>query len=545
VATGALDLNAYMRSIVDALPDAVTVQDASGRLVYANQRAADVVGFASPEAMIEAGGDAAIEGWTTTYEDGRQLVPDELPGRRALRGEEPEPVVLRAVHLATGRLQWTRVRSVPIHADDGSVAYAVNLMEDMTDVKLLEVRQRVLAQAGELLSGTPDLERTLQQVASLAVPEVAQWCAFDVPDGRGGTRQVALAHADPEKIALARMLRARYPPDIDPERGVGKALAGASDHYPDIPDELLEQGARDAEHLAILREIGMRSAIVVPVRAGAEVFGALTLVDGARSLTKADVELAEDLGRRAGQAITTARLFEQRTEVANILQAALLPPELPDIPGWDLASLFTPSTGTEIGGDFFDLFFARDSWWLVIGDVCGRGAPAAALTSMVRYSLRSAAQLSDDPVVATEQVNRTLTEHGDLSLCTLAVLRVGRTGGVEILCAGHPPAALVGPGGVEWVGRPGPMLGAYEDGTWASEPLDVRAGDAVVLYTDGVLDMRGEAGRFERERLAATLSGAAGGDARALLDTLGRELAGYSNRSTEDDAAAVCARRLS
>ena len=540
---GVSDLTAHLRAILDALPDGVTVQDATGALVYANRRAAAVVGFATPEAMLAAGGRAAMEGWTTTHEDGTPLVPERLPGRRALAGEHPEPMVLRAVHTVSGRLQWSRIRSVPIHDDGGAVVLAVNLIEEITDVKLLELRQRVLARAGELLSGTPALQRTLQEVASLAVPEIAQWCAFDVPDVAGGARLVALAHTDPDKVALGRELRARYPPELDPARGLGKAFAGGSEFYPDIPYELLVEGARDEEHLALLRELGMRSAIIVPVRAGDLVFGALTLVDGARALTEADFTLAEDIGRRAGQAIATARLFEQRSEVAGTLQAALLPPELPEIPGWRLASMFTPAGGTEIGGDFYDVFLTPGAWWLVIGDVCGRGAPAAALTSMVRYSLRTAAQLSDDPVVATRQVNRTLRERGDLSLCSVAVLRIEPDGGAGLLRAGHPPAALVRDGAIAFHGEPGTMLGARDDGHWTTEHLDVGAGDTVVLYTDGVLDLRGRDDRFGEERLHGVLARAAG-DPSAMMRELEAALAAFAEGSAGDDAAAVCAHRV-
>jgi len=337
-----LKLEDSLRRILDALPDAVTVQDRDGDLVYANVAAAAVVGFESPEAMLEAGGVAVMDGFTTTHEDGRPLAVDDLPGRRVLNGEEASPIVLRSVHHASGRLRWTRTHGVPIHDADGSVAFAVNLIEDITDVKLVEVRQRVLAEAGQLLSGAPDLGLTFQKVARLAVPEIAQWCAFDVPDGHGGVRLAALAHADPEKVSLGREMRTRFPPDLSSERGVSRALAGESEYYPEIPDELLAQTATSEEHLEMVRAVGIRSAIIVPVRSGERVLGALSLVDAARSFTQADLAFAEDLGRRVGQAIAMVQLFEQRSMVARTLQAALQPPALPDVPGWELATFFQP-----------------------------------------------------------------------------------------------------------------------------------------------------------------------------------------------------------
>jgi PAS domain S-box-containing protein len=524
------------RAILDALPEAVTVQDAEGALVYANPAAAALVGYESPEAMLAAGGAQAMAGWTSTHEDGRPLRAEDLPGRRALAGQAAASLVVRAIHNETGRLRWTRIQSLAL---DG---HAVNLIEDITAVKLAELRQRLLAQAGQLLSGTPDVERTLEQVARLAVPELAEWCAFDVPDGRGGARLVAVAHSDPAKVELARELRTRFPATLTPEAGVGKAFAGGSEHYPDIPHELVAETAQSPEHLELLERISLRSAIVVPVRAGDEVFGALTLVDGARSLTEADFQLALDLGRRAGQAIATARLFEQRTYVARTLQAALLPPTLPSVAGWDLAALFAPAAGTDIGGDFYDLFFARDGWWLVVGDVCGRGTAAAALTSMARYSLRSAAQLADDPAVAVAQVNRALRDHGDLALCTLALIRVGRDGAVQLLRAGHPPAAVLRNGHVDWAGPVGPLLGALDDAEWQCEEVPLGAGESIVLYTDGVTDLRGSEERFGPERLAATLAGAPRTSAGSVLAGLESALDAFAEER-DDDAAAVCAHR--
>ena len=480
--------------------------------------------------------------FTTTREDGRPLAVDELPGRRVLQGEDAEPIVLRSVHRASGRLRWTRTHAVPISDSAGRVAFAVNLIEDITDVKLAEVRQRVLAEAGQMLSGTPDLDETFHQVAQLAVPEIAQWCAFDIPDGKGGVRPAALAHADPEKVALGREMRDRYPPDLE-ERARRRQGAGRGDRV--LPGDPPGAARGIGQQRGAPRD-GSRGRNPLgdhrPGPLGGGGARSAHVVDGARIFTPADVAFAEDLGRRVGQAIALVQLFEQRSMVARTLQAALQPPVLPDVPGWELATFFQPAEG-EVGGDFYDLFFAPESWWLVVGDVCGRGPTAAALTSMVRYSLRSSAQLRDDPARAARYVNDVLLDHGDLALSSVVVLRVARKGGTELLCAGHPPAALLTGGEVNWCGAPGPMLGAYADAEWKAEDVALGPGRSIVLYTDGVPDLRGEEGRFGEEGLAEALAHGDDGPAEVLAG-LESGWTSFAAGPPDDDAAVVCARRL-
>lgn len=544
VRLGGTDLTLDALGILDALPDAVTVQDRSGRLVYANAAACRLVGYPTPDAMLAAGTEAAFAAWTSTREDGRPLVPDDLPGRRALAGLEAPPLVLRSVHKETGRLQWTRVQAVAMGGEPDGPRLVVNLIEDVTDTKLAEIRQRVLAQTAALLSGRPDVERVLGQVADLAVPEIAEWCAFEVEDGHGSVRLAALAHSDPEKLALAREIRERFPPEVRPDRGVGRALAGHVEHYPEIPDELLAQTAHNEEHLALLRELGMRSAIVVPVGSASHVLGALTLVDGTRPLTEADRELAEELGRRVGDALATARLFEERADVARILESALLPSPLPAVPGWDLATLFAPAEGKPVGGDFYDLLFVPGGWWLVIGDVAGRGTQAAALTSIIRYTVRTAAQLTDDLATAARQVDETLRERGESSFCTLALMRVGESGPTQVLCAGHPPPAVIHEDRVDWLGTSGPILGAIDDADWTPSDVEVPVGGAVLLYTDGVLEAKGPQGWFGLERLGDVVARDGARDAAGLMRAIQDAVASHAHGPGGDDMAAVCARRI-
>ena len=188
--------------------------------------------------------------------------------------------------------------------------------QDVTDAKEAELRQRFLAQAGQLLASSLDYEETLQRVAVLAVPWLADWCAVDLPNEHGGIRQVALAHADPAKVAIAEELRRRYPPDPD-AAGVPGVLRGRpGGALPRDPRRRCSrQAIEDPEQLAAIRALGMRAVMIVPMRLGETTLGAITLVtaDSGRRSTDDDFAFAQDLALRAASAIQNARLYRSRS----------------------------------------------------------------------------------------------------------------------------------------------------------------------------------------------------------------------------------------
>ncbi|HET8654658.1 MAG TPA: PAS domain S-box protein [Longimicrobiaceae bacterium] len=180
-------------------------------------------------------------------------------------------------------------------------------------------RLRFLLRASELLASSLEYEATVRTVAELAVPEVADWCAVDLVEDGGALRRVAVAHSDPAKVELARRLGERYPPARDAELGAWHVIhTGRSEYYPDIPDELLASAIRDEEQLALARELGLRSAITVPLSGRSGVLGVLTLVqaESGRRLSENDLRIAEELGRHAALAIENARLH-RRLEAQN------------------------------------------------------------------------------------------------------------------------------------------------------------------------------------------------------------------------------------
>jgi Stage II sporulation protein E (SpoIIE)/GAF domain len=259
----------------------------------------------------------------------------------------------------------------------------------------------------------------------------------------------------------------------------------------DIGDDLLAAVARDGEHLRLLRAIGLRSLLIVPLRFGERVIGTMSFVlaEQDRRFSDADVSLATELARRAVVAIENARLYTERERISRALQEGLLPPGLEAPPGWDTAVLFRAAgTENEVGGDFYDVVRLRDGWVGFVGDVAGKGAAAAALTARARYTMISVAQFTGDVTAALERVNLALVELGGLPFCTAACARLRGDppdGSVEVLSAGHPLPLVVGNAGVAPVGKGGPLLGYDPHARWPRCRLTLDPGEAIVLYSDG------------------------------------------------------------
>lgn len=545
-------LSAQLHTVLDGLAEAVTITDEEGRTVYANEAALRLLRVTAEE-LIEAPAGVTMGRFAVFDEAGEPVALEQLPGARVRAGErDVEPMLVRNIVKATGEERWLLNKTTTIADESGEVVRVVNVIEDVTEAKRAELGQRLLAEASDALAASLDYEATLQRIADVAVPGFADWCGVDLPGPGGVLQSVAVAHADPEKVALARRLRARHPVRLDAPEGLSAVVRGDEQLVVvhEIADADLVAYARDEEHLAMLRGIGFASLIIVPLKAGAETLGALTLVRSTpgRRFDSADVRLAEELGRRAGTAVLNARTYTERARIAATLQRGLRPPELLAPPGFEVATHYTAAGAfDEVGGDFYDAFATTDGWMLVVGDVAGHGAEAAALTALARWTLRSTSQLTRDPVRAVRQLNATLRDLPQLSLCTAvcAHVRAGSADGtatIAVANCGHPRPLLVRGRSVEELGCVGPMAGAFDDGSWDCTEVELRAGDALVLYTDGVLDTVGEQERFGAERLRATLETAASEQPDALVARLAAELEAFQHGPQRDDTAIAAVR---
>jgi PAS domain S-box-containing protein len=306
-----------LASILDHVGDGVTAHDASGHLIYANAAAARYLGFASPAELLAAP-LAEVGGRFSIFdEDGNLVAPDALPGRRALTLRTEQSALLRFRILASGEERWSTVRSSPVSDAAGNVRFVVNVWQDATRQRRVESAQRFLAEAGEVLSTSLDVEATLASIASLAVPRLADWCAVHLVRADGTVEQVTVAHVDPDRVAWALQLQEQYPVDPGADQGVHQVIrTGQPELISRITEEMLVASAIDAEHLAMIRRVGLTSALIVPMVARDRTLGAISFVttESRHTFDERDLELAQELARRAALAVENARLYlEERT----------------------------------------------------------------------------------------------------------------------------------------------------------------------------------------------------------------------------------------
>jgi len=299
--------------VLRGVSEGVTVQDASGRLLYVNDAAARFCGFSSASEMLATPAAKIVEAFEITNEEGRAIGAAELPGRRVfLSDDAPPPLLVRVRSRATGATWWAEIRASAIRDENGKPELAINLWHDVSEEQRKKEAARVVDEASARLGASIEYESTLAAVAQSLVPSLADWSSMDLVEG-GARRTLAVAHVDPAKVAFARALAERYPPDPNSPRGVPNVLrTGEPELWSEIPVELLRASARDEEHWRIIEELGLRSAMCVPIVVDGRTEGALTLIaaESGRRYDAQDLELAGESGRRAGTAIAHARAFQ-------------------------------------------------------------------------------------------------------------------------------------------------------------------------------------------------------------------------------------------
>ncbi|MFJ8132055.1 SpoIIE family protein phosphatase [Streptomyces hydrogenans] len=417
-----------------------------------------------------------------------------------------------------------------------------------------------LVEASDLLAGTLDRDQTLALMAQMTVPTLATWCAvYTIADPASDPYLSYVLHEDEDRIdGLKALLGSIAPPDPVPSPGARLWTApGDAAHR-----AALAASARELEHLGSPLSSGIDTTlatagavagetVVLPLVARNRVIGMLTLGRPAEDHFRQEIlELAEDLSRRAALALDNARLYSERNAISQSLQRSLLPPELPKIPGVEVDVIYRAAgEGNEVGGDFYDVFPIRDDvYGFAIGDVCGTGPEAAAVTGLARHALRLLAREGFGGPAVLERLNAAILDEGARSrFLTLLYgeLRPQPDGSalLKVVCAGHPlPLRLRPDGTVTPAAEPQPLLGVMEDLELYEETFTLDPGDVLLCVTDGVTERREGTRMLGDDGLADALRTCTGLTAGAVGGRILRAVERFAHAPASDDMAILTMR---
>ncbi|MEU1577274.1 SpoIIE family protein phosphatase [Streptomyces collinus] len=420
-----------------------------------------------------------------------------------------------------------------------------------------------LVEASDLLAGTLDRDQTLALMAQMTVPTLATWCAvYTIADQASEPYLSYVLHEDEELIDGIKSLLSKVPaPDPVPTPGARVWTApGEVAHQAALRSSMRSLGLSGSPTRQVTPGIGPTLAtasavggetVVLPLVARNRVIGMLTLGKPTDEHFRQEIlELAEDLSRRAALALDNARLYSERTAISQSLQRSLLPPELPEIDGVEVEVIYRAAgEGNEVGGDFYDVFPIRDgAYGFAIGDVCGTGPNAAAVTGLARHALRLLAREGLTGPTVLERLNSAILDEGARSrFLTLLYgeMRPQEDGSAElkVVCAGHPlPLRLRQDGTVEPAAEPQPLLGVIEDLELYEQTVTLDPGDVLLCVTDGVTERREGARMLGDDGLADVLTTCTGLTAGAVAARIMRAVERFASDAPSDDMAILAMR---
>ncbi|MFF7391415.1 SpoIIE family protein phosphatase [Streptomyces scabiei] len=418
-----------------------------------------------------------------------------------------------------------------------------------------------LVEASDLLAGTLDRDQTLALMAQMTIPTLATWCAvYTIADQASDPYLSYVLHEDEDLIDGLKALLAKIrPPEPIPTPGarVWTAPAEAA-HQAALRTSMRSLGLGEpatvssgiGTTLATASAVGGET-VVLPLVARNRVIGMLTLGKPTDEHFRQEIlELAEDLSRRAALALDNARLYSERVAISQSLQRSLLPPELPQIDGVEVEVIYRAAgEGNEVGGDFYDLFPIRDgAYGFAIGDVCGTGPEAAAVTGLARHALRLLAREGYAGPAVLERLNSAIIDEGARS--RFLTLLYGElwpqedgSAILKVVCAGHPlPLRLRQDGTVEPAAEPQALLGVMEDLELYEQTVTLDPGDVLLCVTDGVTERREGTRMLGDDGLTEVLTTCTGLTAGAVAARVMRAVERFASDAPSDDMAILAMR---
>lgn len=485
------------RHVLDVLfrdaREAVTVQDRSGNLIYANDRAADLVGFESGEQMLATPVAAWVGRFVMINEDGQPISPATLPGRLVLEGEDPPEMTIGYRVSGSRQVKWSRVNASPIKNDAGERVWAINYFLDITHQVREREDQRILREVHDALAGALRVDPGLYALARVLVPNLASWCQFHLVDEFGDLRAAAVY---PDEPGVASLLGAEPTIPSDESRLQSRVLTSGRPEQVENYEEHLRATANSEGGKAVLDAVedpDLGPALCLRLGTSSDALSTMTLIrrHGESKFDELDLDLLEAIAVRASVSLANARLFEREHKTAEALRRGLTPESIPDIAGVEIAARYQPLAFVDhVGGDFYDVIAIDEhDFALVIGDIEGKGIAAAAAVGMARQTVKTAIALDSRPAIVVGQLNRALLEANRPRMCTLAYVTLGRRQDSflgTVTLAGHPPPmALRADGTIEHLGQPCPPAGVVPELVPKPAVFSLYPGDTLVAYTDG------------------------------------------------------------
>ncbi|WP_432502236.1 SpoIIE family protein phosphatase [Kineococcus arenarius] len=484
--------------------------------------------------------------------------------REALEAGEPVTELLLN-YREDGTAFWNEVVISPVHDAHGRITHHVGVQSDVTlrvqaererDAALAvarDARRRLefLSEVADALSAVLDPETAQDMLPSLVVPTFAEWAFATVLDPTGRTRHVRAAHANPAHAADAERFARTQAALLETSVSMRVLRGELGPTLVQVTDADVQRGVGDPGTTALMRRLGLGSALVVPLRARGQVTGALTLLSGPDRppYTEDDLRTATDLGARAGVALENARLYAQQRRSSETLQRSLLSPPT-DAPGLEVATRYIPAAeAAQVGGDWYDAFTQPDGCTtVVIGDVMGHDVSAAAAMGQLRTFVRALAyDRSAAPREVLHRLDHLLEGLGVTTLATAVVLQLDARStpghrGVRWSTAGHLPPVVAAPdGSVGELDGEGLIigLGTYRDRVQHETQLAL--GSTVLLYTDGLVERRDRSMEERLAELHVVVAELAGAPLEELCDELIRRML---PDGSDDDVAIAAVRVL-
>ena len=398
----------------------------------------------------------------------------------------------------------------------------------------MQVREDLAEEVAIDLGGSLNLRRTALKLVDLIEPRLADWAMVVVPDGRTG-EIVMLGDAEPGGVVVARARLEGLPLSRILRTGQTEQIEG-SELSALVPIEPFRQSAM---------ALTPAEALGFGLTARGTTFGVLVMLRRANAGFSADdVAFAQRIAARASVALDSARLYEESTRVASVLQQHLRPPALPEIAGLRLAARYRPAAEhLDIGGDFYDVIGQDDDWLVALGDVCGKGVEAAAVTGQARQSIRTAAYFDRHPPAVLSALNTVLHESVATQFVTVLCARLrphhdGSHADLDLATAGHPaPLVLRADGRVDQVEVYGMAAGLVAEMRYGAATLRLDRGDTMLMFTDGIDEARASAGQYGMDRLHSLLPAYAGAPPEVVCEAVERDVMEYLDGRAHDDMA--------